>query len=87
MAERKVQVFRIDVTYPADMQPVCYCYDTARWCRLHRGSTVGGGEFHGWPANRLYLSRSAADRRAQLFRDLGAEADVRPSFPVEWGPL
>jgi len=40
-----------------------------------------------WPAERLFLSRSAAQRRAVQLRSYGAKVEVEESEPVVWGRI
>ena len=38
----------------------------------------------GWPVNRAYFSRKAAEARADRFREYGATVTVEASDPVVW---
>jgi hypothetical protein len=41
-------------------------------------------QWWGWPSARLYMSRSGAQGRAELFRKYGATVEIVRSKAVEW---
>ncbi len=47
-------------------------------------STYTPRPWPGWPAVKMYFSKSGAEARANLFRRYGASVQVIASKPVEW---
>lgn len=88
VTERKVYLYRLDVTLPPGAADPGW--EPQAWLDELPPYPVEGAppEFlessFRWPANRPYLSRSAAKRRADLFRKYGATVSVVRSEPVTW---
>lgn len=75
-------VYRLEVTYPPgshtpDWEPEDW--DPPTWW----GDPEDYVNFR-WPRVRLYLSATAARKRATLLRQFGATVDVVRSEPIEW---
>lgn len=80
MAERKVYLYRLVVTLPAEAAEPGW--EPQAW--LDDEDNHGPwNDFH-WPKKPLYKSASGARKRADLFRSYGAEVTVRRSEPVTW---
>ena len=82
--ERRVRVYRLAITYPPGKVPVmrCTCVpnnltgEHSPFCDTERRSF--------WPRERLFLSATSANRRAQWLQDHGCTVHVEPSHPVTW---
>lgn len=93
----KGHVYRIDVTYPPQPHRSCAPYpmdedgselhnDSDTWknhCREFGWNPEGTPKF---PAERRFFSKKSAERRAAIYRSLGAEATVVQSKPIAWEP-
>jgi hypothetical protein len=84
---RPVRVYRLDVTYPpGSLEPG---WEPPGWDPLETDTdwVVTPDDdmaWAGWPKNRLYLSASSAQRRANRFRKYGATVEVERSELVLW---
>jgi hypothetical protein len=79
-------VYRLDVTYPEGSHDDDWAPEGWEPEPVMEAETGAWYEppFR-WPAvGRLYLSRSAASRRADLLRSYGARVEVVRSEPVRW---
>jgi hypothetical protein len=82
------RLYRLDVVYPPGS-------DEWRWAppgwdddpdnqEMEPDTGAWGPAPFSWPAVRRYLSRSGAERRANLFRKYGAVVTVVASDPITW---
>jgi hypothetical protein len=80
---RPVHVYRLEIAYPQGSHEPGWT--PALWSRLPRRTRrkLERAGFR-WPAERMFLSASAAYRRAWRLRCYGAEAEVCRSAPVTW---
>lgn len=74
-------IYALEITYPEGSdQPG---WEPQNWDPEQSAYNYGERYFK-WPKIRRYLSNSAAQRRAQLFRCFGCEVDVVASEPIQW---
>lgn len=81
---KRTFVYRLDIVYPPasdaeDWAPEGWSFeaqdpDTGAWDPVP----------FGWPSERLFLSRSGAQHRADLLRGYGCTVTIHRSLPVEW---
>jgi hypothetical protein len=88
VAERKVYLYRLNVTLPPEAadpewEPQAWLDQLPPYPAEGAPPEALEGRFQ-WPRNRLYLSLSAAKRRAALFEKYGATVTVERSPPVTW---
>lgn len=90
---RPVHIYRLDVLYPEGSRFDPEHPEDRRWDHWEPpGGTWDPGysadpeydDRFRWPAERLYLSSSAAKRRAALFEKYGAKVTIERSEPVTW---
>ncbi len=67
-------------------QPACWSDPefTARLSRRARRRLRKRKRVFAWPRERMFLSSSAADERAEMLRFYGAEVLVEASLPIQW---
>ncbi len=84
MSNRPLRVYRLDVTYPPGSRRPGW--QPAGWESRWAPGPIPDGEadYFRWPAERRFLSRSGAMKRAALLRSYGAEVTVVASDPVTW---
>lgn len=83
MSARLLYCYRLTVTLPEIDEDVltrwrAYC-DSRGWLDYN-----GRDLPFSWPSRRTYFSEHAAERKAELFRLMGATATVERSLPVAW---
>lgn len=88
MPERKTYLYRLHVEYPPgsdelEWEPPGWRDNPEHW---DTDPETGAPEprWFSWPTVRLYLSQTAAKRRADLLRSYGATVTVERSQPIVW---
>jgi hypothetical protein len=88
VAERKVHLYRLNVTLPPEAAEPGW--EPPGWLDELPPYPEGGmppeamEDGFRWPRNRPYLSLSNAKRRARLFEKYGAQVTIERSAPVTW---
>lgn len=84
--ERRVRVWRLDITYPESGTPVlrCTCVPGMWHGEVAHSPSCDTNRHAFWPRERLFLSATSANRRAQWLQDHGCTVHVEPSHPVTW---
>jgi hypothetical protein len=92
MSGRTRYVYRLDITYPPNSFPFREDWDPA-WHpngytptpvnEMGRRWDLAIAAFE-WPRERVFLSQSGAEHRADVFRQYGATVTVVRSNPITW---
>jgi hypothetical protein len=91
---RPTYLYRLEIVYPEGSVFDPERPEDRRWLDWEPENWQGwGGEWDGnpdhddsfrWPRTRLFLSQTAAKRRAELFEKYGAKVTIERSEAVTW---